>query len=474
MKKIVFVLGSAVVGLLPSCNFGPKYSDPDLNLPTAFRATSSKSEKSLADLPWWKVYPFKELRGYIEEGLNNNRNVAIAAARVEQARQQVVIARAPILPALGYSGSVVRGKNNPVYSNGVTSTLTDLGTNVSWEIDLWGKIRKQSESANAQYLATAEAQRGVMLSLVAEIATTYFQLLQLDLNKQITEKTVESFNESLTLFKKQLEGGVGDQLQVDSALGALEAAKAQIPSIESQIQQTENKMCTLLGRYPGPIKRSGSLTDERLVGIKVPAGLPASLLSRRPDIRQQEQLLRSANAEIGVAIANYFPSISLSGSAGKSSSNLGASLSNPRTNKWSLGADLSGPIFRGGELVANSKIAKQEFLAAKKSYEQSVINAMGEVSTILYNRQKLSQVRGNQESSVAAYKQAVATSAKRFETGLSSYYEVLTAQQNLYPQELSLSNTYYQHALTLVNLYTALGGGWNLSNPQFCLEKSAK
>jgi len=474
MKKIAFVLGSAVVGLLPSCNFGPKYSDPELNLPPAFRATSSKSEKSLADLPWWKVYPFKELRGYIEEGLNNNRNVAVAAARVEQARQQITIARAPMLPWAGYGSSVVRGKNNPIYNNGATSTLSTFSANISWELDLWGKIRKQSESANALYFATAEAQRGVMLSLVSEIATTYFQLLQLDHNKQITNKTVESFNESLTLFKKQLEGGVGDQLQVDSALGALEAAKAQIPLIESQILALENKMCTLLGRYPGAIKRSGSLTDARLVNISVPAGLPASLLSRRPDIRQQEQLLRSANAEIGVAIANYFPSVSLSGSAGKSASNLGASLSNPRTNSWSLGADLTGPIFRGGQLVAGSNIAKQEFLAAKKSYEQSVINAMAEVSTILYNRQKLSQVRANQEGSVEAYKQAVATSTKRFETGLSSYYEVLTAQLNLYPQELNLSNTYYQHALTLVNLYTALGGGWNLSNPQFCLEKSAK
>ena len=305
-----------------------------------------------------------------------------------------------------------------------------------------------TEAARADYLASEEGQRALMLSLLRQVADSYLQLLQLDEQLAIVQKSVESYSESLRLFDEQLEGQVGDRLQVASAKAALASSQAQIPAIQVQIANLENAVSVLAGRAPGHIRRSGS-TRDIAYNVKVPAGIPAYILSRRPDVRQSEYKLRAANAEVGVAIANYFPTISLTAAGGLASADL---------------RHLTGPLFQAGKLTASEKAAKAEFLAARNDYEQTVLNALAEVSSTLIQRDKLRSITATQSEAVEAYHTAVKLSFERYRTGLSNYIEVLYAQQNLYPAQIQLSQYYYQHASTLVSLYTALGGGWNMSH----------
>jgi multidrug efflux system outer membrane protein len=318
-----------------------------------------------------------------------------------------------------------------------------------------------TEAARAEYLASEEGQRALMLSLLRQVADAYLQLLQLDEQLAIVQKSVESYSACERLFVEQLEGEVGDMLQVSSAKAALASAQAQIPAIQSQIASLENTISILAGRTPGPIRRSGSLRDMAY-NIDVPAGIPAYILSRRPDVRQSEYKLRSANASIGIAIANYFPSISLTGAGGLASSDLRQVQG--RRGGWGVGANLSGPIFQAGKLRASEKMARAEFEAAKNDYEQTVLNALSEVSSTLIQRTKLRDITTHQATAVEAYRKAVELSFEKFRIGESNYIEVLYAQQNLYPAQIQLSQYHYQHASTLVSLYTALGGGWNMSH----------
>lgn len=449
-----------------SCMFGPNYSRPDTDVPAAFRGAFA-SDKSLADLPWWKVFKNSDLRALLTDTYNNNHSLKAMMANVEQARQYVTVAQSPLFPWASYGGSLSKGANSSgsslYFSNGATATPGALQGSLSWELDIWGKTRRSTEAAVAQYLASAEGQRALMLSLLSQVADGYLNLLQLDEQLAIAENSVRSYTNCYNLFKTQLQGEVGTELQVASAEAALSAAKAQIPLLQSQIASLENTLSALAGRAPGPIKRSGSL-DEIANAVAVPAGIPAQILNRRPDIRQKEQELRAANANIGVAIADYFPSISLTGIGGLVSSDLRNVAT--KSTGWGINASLTGPIFQGGRLRASEKIARQEFLAAKSNYEESVLNALSEVSSTLVARKKLSEVSVQQDVAVAAYQKAVDMSFERFKTGLSDYFEVLYAQQNLFPAQVSRSQYRYQYASTLVKLYVALGGGWNLTADQ--------
>ena len=305
-----------------------------------------------------------------------------------------------------------------------------------------------------QYITIPEAP-------LRQVADSYLQLLQLDEQLAIVQKSVESYSESLRLFDEQLEGQVGDRLQVASAKAALASSQAQIPAIQVQIANLENAVSVLAGRAPGRIRRSGS-TRDIAYNVKVPAGIPAYILSRRPDVRQSEYQLRAANAEVGVAIANYFPTISLTAAGGLASADLRHVQG--RRGGWGFGTNLTGPLFQAGKLTASEKAAKAEFLAASNDYEQTVLNALAEVSSTLIQRAKLRNITSIQSEAVEAYQTAVKLSFERYRTGLSNYIEVLYAQQNLYPAQIQLSQYYYQHASTLVSLYTALGGGWNMSH----------
>lgn len=456
------LLGTAFAA--SSCMMGPDFKPVNMPMPAAFRGAPAATE-SIADLPWWKVFKNKDLQDLLTDTYNNNRDLKAAMARVEKARQYITITEAPLFPWADYSGSVSKGSNYTgggiVQTTGNTLTPGAIDAGISWELDIWGKTRRMTEAARADYLASEEGQRALMLSLLRQVADSYLQLLQLDEQLAIVQKSVESYSESLRLFDEQLEGQVGDRLQVASAKAALASSQAQIPAIQVQIANLENAVSVLAGRAPGHIRRSGS-TRDIAYNVKVPAGIPAYILSRRPDVRQSEYQLRAANAEVGVAIANYFPTISLTAAGGLASADLRHVQG--RRGGWGLGTNLTGPLFQAGKLTASEKAAKAEFLAASNDYEQTVLNALAEVSSTLIQRDKLRSITATQSEAVEAYHTAVKLSFERYRTGLSNYIEVLYAQQNLYPAQIQLSQYYYQHASTLVSLYTALGGGWNMSH----------
>lgn len=456
------LLGTALT--VSSCMMGPDFKPVDMPMPTAFRGAGTSTE-SIADLPWWKVFKNKDLQDLLTDTYNNSRDLKATMARVEKARQYITVTEAPLFPWASYGGSISKGAN---YTNGTVIQTTGntlapgtIDGGISWELDIWGKTRRMTEAARADYLASEEGQRALMLSLLRQVADSYLQLLQLDEQLAIVQKSVESYSESLRLFDEQLQGEVGDRLQVASAKAALASSQAQIPAIQAQIANLENAVSALAGRTPGPIRRSGSTRDISY-NIKVPAGIPAYILARRPDVRQSEYQLRAANADVGVAIADYFPTISLTAAGGLASNDLRRVQG--RRSGWGIGANLTGPLFQAGRLTASEKAAKAEFLGAKNDYEQTVLNALAEVSSTLIQRSKLRSITAIQSEAVEAYQTAVKLSFERYRTGLSNYIEVLYAQQNLYPAQIQLSLYYYQHASTLVSLYTALGGGWNMSH----------
>jgi multidrug efflux system outer membrane protein len=386
----------------------------------------------------------------------------MAMTRVEQARQVAAQARSQFVPNVGYSGAVSQGRNDlfgSVFPNNGTTTGSAVATlNAFWEVDLWGRVRRLNESAKAQFLASEEARRGVRLSLLSDVATYYLHLLELDQEIEITRRTTNSFGESLKYFTERLQGGTASDLEESRAEAALADATAALPSILQQISTTENELCILLGRVPGPINRGGRL----LVGLppEVPAGLPSTLLERRPDVRQMEQLLRSANAQIGQSVAEFFPTIGLTALLGKISPQLSA-FTLGGANAWGVAAETTGPLFEGGRLVGQYRQAKAARDEARLRYQQTVLTALGDVADALIARERLGEIREQQIREVAALERAVRTSTSRYLAGKANYYEVLEAQQQLFPAELGLARTRRDEQLAVVNLYKALGGGWN-------------
>lgn len=462
MKTSVILTLAGVALSVSSCTFGPKWFSPEMPVPAEFRG-AGVSGSTMADLPWQQVLNDAALQSLLNDVFNNNRDLAAMMHNVDAARRYVTIARAPIFPWLGYGASASKGMNQNggaavAQMGGTTSAPGSAALNASWEIDLWGKTRKGVESAEASALEAEEQFNNLRISLMRQVACGYLQLIMLDEQLEIARAAVESYRESLELFNNQAMGGVADQLQVSSAQAALSSAEAQIPSLESQIAELENSLSVLAGRMPGRIQRSGSMKAFAKAS-SVPAGIPADVIARRPDIRAAEQSLRAANADIGVAIASYFPGISLTGVAGYASADLTSSLRG-KHNGWGIGASLTGPIFQAGQLRANELMKRDAFLAAKAEYEQTVLSAMSEISTTLIQRAKLRQIMNKQEEAVAAYQESVKLAKARYTQGLSSYYEVLTAQQGLFPAQKQLASYRYQYAACIPTLYTQLGGGW--------------
>jgi multidrug efflux system outer membrane protein len=334
----------------------------------------------------------------------------------------------------------------------------------SWEPDIWGRIRRQYEAARAQFLGTEEARRGVLLSLVSNVAQAYFALLELDAQLDIARRNTASFQSTYDLFQRRLGFGVASTLETSRAEGALGSAAGTIPDLEQQMAAKENEISVLLGRNPGPIPRGTPLFEQPVVPVvpAVPAGLPSVLLERRPDLRQAEQQLVQANAQVGVAVANFFPRITLSGLGGGVNPELSGF-----SNVWSLAAGLTGPIFQGGQIRANYQASVAAWEQAKLQYEQAVITAFKEVASALTALEKLAQVEAEQARAVKAYADAVQIANKRYRGGLASYYEVLEAQQLLFPAETQLAQIRGNRLFTYVQLYKVLGGGWSLTDAQW-------
>ncbi len=403
------------------------------------------------------------LQDLIGTALTNNYDLKQAVARVEQARNQAAVANSAFFPQINYSGDVGRGRNalynSPAALNGATKSSAQLSLDAAWEIDIWGRIRRSSEAARAQYLATDEARRGVMITLVSDVATTYFQLLQFDAELEIERDATNAYAGSYRIFNDRLKNGVASKLETDRAAAALANAAASIPQLEQQIAATENQLSVLLGRTPGPIARS-SLTNEPLVTPEVPAGLPSELLRRRPDVLQAEESLVAANANIGVSVANFFPQIGLTTFLGRASPEL-SEFTGGAGNLWDLGGTLSGPVFQGGALRANYRAAKAKFDEAKAAYQQSVLTSFQEVSDALVTKQKLAEESVYDGQAVVALTESVDLATQRYLNGKSSYYEVLQAQQELYPTERAQVQTQVGELQAVVQLYKALGGGWS-------------
>lgn len=460
-KSALMTLAGAVV-LTTACTLGPSWEKPQMEVPAVFRGAGI-GDGNMADLPWQAVLKDKNLQALLTDVFNNNRSMAAMQHNVEAARQYVTIARAPIFPSLGYGASTSKGMNsaggaNITSAGSVTTNPGSAALSASWELDLWGKTRREVESAEASAEEAAEQLNNLRISLMRQVATGYLQLLMLDEQLRITRESMESYRDTLNLFNDQFKEGVVDKLQVASAQAALAAAEAEAPALEMQIAGLENTLSMLAGRAPGHIARRGSLKSY-MNASRVAAGIPADVLSRRPDIRAKEQALRAANADVGVAIASYFPTISLTGAAGYASPDLRHDVFGHK-HGWGIGANLTGPLFQAGRLTANEAAKKEAFLAAKADYEQAVLNALSEVATTLVQRQKLREVISKQEAAVAAYEQSVSLAKQRYKEGYSAYFEVLDNQLRLFPAQKQLVNYRYQYAACIPTLYTQLGGGW--------------
>lgn len=458
----LWTLGFGLLILVGGCAVGPNYQRPPINAPETFRGETGLATNSFAGLPWWQVFQDDTLQGLIRTALTNNYDLRIAVTRVEQARALAAQARAGFFPQVDYAvlaggGKNVSGNNTPS-PTGTSGRVFAADVNASWEIDLWGKIRRLNESARAQFLASEEARRDVLISLIAQVAQDYFQLLALDQQLAIARQSTNSFGDSLTIFDQRLRGGVASILETSSAEALMDASAATIPGLEQQIALQENQLSVLLGQNPGAILReTNSLAQQ--IPPAVPAGLPSALLERRPDIRAAEQQLRSANAQVGVAKAGFFPQLNLTGLFGEVSPELSAFTSGGEV-AWGIAAGLTGPLFHGGQLRAQYAQARAAREQTALQYQATVLKAFQEVSDALITREKSARAQTEQSRAVAAYQTAVKISLERYRLGSADYYEVLQEQQLLFPAENTLVQFQLNQLLAVVQLYRALGGGW--------------
>jgi multidrug efflux system outer membrane protein len=458
--SIAAVLCSA---FLSACMVGPKYHRPVVQTPNKFRDLADNPQikaqsASYADLPWWQVFKDPKLQELIRTALKQNYDLEIATERINAARAQLAVTHSSLFPQVGAGANFNGGKENAFQSR--YNFLTLVG-DAAFQLDFFGRLRRATEAARAELLATDDARQTVVLTLVSDVANDYFTLLQLDLQLQIMHETVATQTDSVRLTKLRLDHGVATKLDVLQAEQVLDIANADIPNLEREIGQEEDAINILLGNYPNGVPRGRSLVDQELPP-EVPPGLTSSLLERRPDIREAEQILIAANAEIGVAKAQFFPQVALTGSGGGS---FGRRSAFPGTfptqvGTWSYGAQVVQPIFTGGGLRGNLHLAESEHSQALIAYQQTIQRAFGDVSDTLIAYNKLHQVRIRQQDTVADLQELVRISTLRYKGGTTTYLEVLDSQRSLYAAELTLASARGDEFRSLVQLYRALGGGW--------------
>jgi multidrug efflux system outer membrane protein len=464
LKKLLPSLAALMTAvLLGGCTVGPNYHRPVVQAPATYRDLSESTQvqpqvASYADLPWWQVFQDPQLQELIRTALKQNYDLQLATERINAARAQVAITRSNLFPQVNGSGNFQGGKDS---SSQAKFNFLNLGADAAFQLDFFGKLRRATQAARAQLLATEDAKQVVVLTLVSDVASVYFTLLQLDLQLQITRNTVDAQEASVKLTNLRLQHGVATKLDVLQAQEVLDTANAQIPDLERQIAQQENAISILLGNYPQGIPRGRSLVEQALPP-EVPPGLTSTLLERRPDIRQAEQVLVAANAEIGVARAQFFPQISLTGSGGGAfgRSSIFSGLMSSQIGVWSYGAQVTQPIFTGGALRGNLKLAESQHQQALISYREAIQHAFGDVSDALIAYQKFHQVRIRQEDSVADLQESVRLSNMRYKGGTTTYLEVLDGQRSLFSAQLTLADARGTEYQSLVQLYRALGGGW--------------
>jgi multidrug efflux system outer membrane protein len=472
MTRSARIISSVVAtALLGGCAIGPNYKRSSVAEPATFRGQATAEAASLADAPWWDVFQDPSLNALIQEALRNNYDVRIAAARVQEARANFVVSRSDLYPSLDYAAGVSRGRITPGIQGGPGRQAPEAsnfyyGTlAMSWELDIWGRIRRSNEAARATLLATEDARRGVWLTLVSDLGQAYFELLALDVRLQIARNTTDAYQRTYDLFLDRFQLGAASKLETSRAEGALGDAQANIPQLESDITAKENQISILLGRIPGPIPRGKPMYEQPVVP-GVPAGLPSALLERRPDLRQVEQQLVSANARIGVAKAEFFPKLSLTALFGTASPEVSA-LTGGTATIWAVAGMFSGPLLNAGRTLGTYRASIAQWEQARAQYEQAVLIALREVSDALTALGKLNEAEMGQDRSVKALEAAVGHATDRYRQGLASYYEVLEAQQQLYPAQNTLAQIRRNRLLAYVQLYKALGGGWSLTDAEW-------
>ena len=460
---------------LAGCAVGPNYKRPDVNVPAVYRGAATGAEAgadatpeqakaepataSLGDEKWWEVFQDQELQGLIRTALKNNYDVRIAAARVLEAQAQLGITRADQLPSVG-GGAAIASQRSPKIGPIPSYEITQgqVVASASWNLDFWGRFRRASEAARANLLANEWARKQVMATLVANVATSYFQLRQLDLELEIAKHTLSSRRDSLQLTQTLEQHGINSLLDVRQSEQLVYTAATEVPDLERLIEQQENTLSLLLGNNPGQIPRGLKLTEQPHVP-EVPAGLPSSLLERRPDIREAEENLVAANAQIGVARAAYFPQISLTGTAGYESPALTNLFTDP-AGLWNIGAFLTQPIFQGGRLKSNVRFAEAQHEQMLLAYQQTIQGAFRDVSNALIAYRKNREFRIQQGHLLESAQDAARLSDVRFRAGTTDYLEVLTNETNSFSAELGLAQAQGNELTALVQLYQALGGGW--------------
>ena len=469
MKRITIFLLIASMG--PSIVLGQKNSQqPKVDIPPVYRGldTSAPSDpQSLANSKWFEVFNDQQLQEMIRAALLHNYDLREAAARVDQARANYGITRSDQFPTIGASADLItEGRSRsgafdlpkPIdRKRTFGSVLLNLFT---FELDIWGRVRKQTQAAKADYLATEEGRKVVIQVIVSDVATSYFNLRELDYELEIAKRTLTSRQESLRLIKLRQERGVSNMLEVRQAEELVYDATEVIPALEKSIEQQENFLSFLLGKNPTSVTRGASLTEQQTPPA-VPAGLTSDLIERRPDIRSAEQSLIAANARIDVAKKAYFPRISLTGFLGYESTSL-SSLFNPSRSVWSFVPELTQPIFTGGRLKSNVRFTQAERDFFLTDYEKTVQNAFREVSDALIAHRKVKEVRTQRELLVQTLRDRVRLAYLRYNGGVSNLLEALDADRNLFDAELSLAQARRDELVTVVQLYKALGGGWQM------------
>jgi outer membrane protein, multidrug efflux system len=453
------------IALLASgCTVGPNYKRPIVAVPGSYRGmipeqTTQTQIASLGDQKWWEIFQDEQLRAFIRTALQQNYDLRIAASRVIEAQAQVGITRADQFPSLSGGAGIadLRSAQSKFLPAFETST-GQVNLSAAWELDFWGKFRRATEAARANLLASEWARQEVVSTLVANVSAAYFQLRALDLQLEISKRTLDSRQESLRLTRVLANGGATSLLDVRQAEQLVFTASAEVPALEQQIVQQENFLSILLGQNPGDITRGQTLTEQRQPP-QVPPGLPSSLLERRPDIREAEAQLIAANAQIGVARAAYFPEISLNGNGGFESSAL-TGLFNGPAGAWSFGASLTEPIFTAGRLRSGVRLAEARQETAVLLYQQSIRAAFRSVSDGLVAYRKTHEFRVQQESLFQSAQDAARLSRMRYTGGATGYLEVLTNETNAFSAELGLAQARLNELLALVQLYESLGGGW--------------
>jgi multidrug efflux system outer membrane protein len=449
--------------LLAACAVGPDYKRPEVDVPPAFRGVGldpAMDPRSLGDLAWWSIFQDEELQALLRTALEANYDLRVAAARILDARARVTSTRSFQFPELNVSASApyqrIEGDLAPLR---LKETFVPFGSlDLFFEIDFWGRLRRATEAARADLLATEEARHVVMTTLVSDVATAYFQLRELDLELDISRRTLASRQGALKLVQLRQEGGVSGMLDVRQAEVLLYTAAETIPDVERRIEQTENFISVLLGRNPDAVPRGRPLIEQFALPA-LPTGLPARLVERRPDIRLTESQLAAATARIGVAKADYFPRVTLLGTAGGGGAAVEGTWFGP-FGVFGIGPAVSWPIFNAGRIGANVDSAEARAQEALYRYQQTIQQAFREVADALVEHRKRREFRVQQESLVASLRDATRLADIRYRGGVAAYLEVLDTERDLFDAELLLAQAQRDELLAVVQLYKALGGGW--------------